>query len=207
MKLEQLFVIIFHLILSLIHYTNSQCHIKEYAKLKVYHPYTSSNHGLSTSKIIDKVRISWQHIVESAFGCYWKIVYYVNKNTNNKSEGFRVTKLKHAIHVNYIEPQIDIKISPDIDVNRRNNDRLTCFMLAMQSSILPTNISGSSTNVGGSIGSLRGTSTNQMRDSESATGATPPRQEENAQEKLRRLMDLPATDDLEWSRQDRHKNV
>ena len=79
-------------------------------------------------------------------------------------------------------------------------------MLAMQSSILPTNISGSSTNVAGSIGSLRGTSTNQMRDSETSTGLTPPRQEENAQEKLRRLMDLPATDDLEWSRQDRYEN-
>ena len=39
--------------------------------------------------------------------------------------------------------------------------------------------------------------------SESATGGVIPRQEENAQEKLRRLMDLPATDDLEWTRQDR----
>ena len=80
-------------------------------------------------------------------------------------------------------------------------------MLAMQSSILPPNVSGSSTNISGSIGSLRGTSTNQTRDSESFTGLTPPRQEENAQEKLRRLMDLPATDDLEWSRQDRYVNI
>ena len=95
---------------------------------------------------------------------------------------------------------------PDIDVNRRNNDRLTCFMLAMQSSIIPPNVSSSSTNSGGNSSS-RGASTNQIRDNESSTGLVPPRQEENAQEKLRRLMDLPATDDLEWSRQDRYSYI
>ena len=87
---------------------------------------------------------------------------------------------------------------PEIDVNRRNNDRLTCFMLAMQSSNLPPNVTaGASANISNS----RGLSASQILDNASTIGV--PRQEENAQEKLRRLMDLPATDDLEWTRQDR----
>ena len=67
----------------------------------------------------------------------------------------------------------------DLDINRRNNDRLTSFMLAMQSANVPA------------LGT--------------AAAATPPpgSRTENAQDKLRRLMDLPATDDLEWTRQDR----
>ena len=76
-------------------------------------------------------------------------------------------------------------------------------MLAMQSSILPPNVAATSVNSVGNISSSRGASANQLRNSDSSTGITPPRQEENAQEKLRRLMDLPATDDLEWTRQDR----
>ncbi len=60
-------------------------------------------------------------------------------------------------------------------------------MLAMQSSNFPTNVASTS-------GSISG---------HAPSGVGPPRQEENAQEKLRRLMDLPATDDLEWARQDR----
>ena len=76
-------------------------------------------------------------------------------------------------------------------------------MLAMQSSILPPNVAATSVNSVGNISSSRGASANQLRNADSSTGITPPRQEENAQEKLRRLMDLPATDDLEWTRQDR----
>ena len=101
---------------------------------------------------------------------------------------------------------------PDIDVNRRNNDRLTCFMLAMQSSHhLPSNVTSSSststsqsTPIGNLLSNSRGSSsTNTNRENEPTPGLPMPRQEENAQEKLRRLMDLPATDDLEWTRQDR----
>ena len=76
-------------------------------------------------------------------------------------------------------------------------------MLAMQSSILPPKVAATSVNSVGNVSSSRGSSANQLRNAESSTGITPPRQEENAQEKLRRLMDLPATDDLEWTRQDR----
>jgi hypothetical protein len=91
---------------------------------------------------------------------------------------------------------------PEIDVNRRNNDRLTCFMLAMQSSNLPPNVTaGASANSVANISNSRGLSASQILDNASTIGV--PRQEENAQEKLRRLMDLPATDDLEWTRQDR----
>ena len=91
---------------------------------------------------------------------------------------------------------------PEIDVNRRNNDRLTRFMLAMQSSNLPPNVtSGTSANSVGNASNTRGLTASQILDHASTIGV--PRQEENAQEKLRRLMDLPATDDLEWTRQDR----
>ena len=92
---------------------------------------------------------------------------------------------------------------PEIDVNRRNNDRLTCFMLAMQSSNLPSNVNSTVGSSFGAMSSSRGSSEIHSRNTESSTGAALPRQEENAQEKLRRLMDLPATDDLEWTRQDR----
>ena len=75
-------------------------------------------------------------------------------------------------------------------------------MLAMQSSNLPHNVTtATSTNSVGNMSSSRGSSASQIRENESTVGV--PRQEENAQEKLRRLMDLPATDDLEWTRQDR----
>ncbi len=63
---------------------------------------------------------------------------------------------------------------PGVDVNRRNNDRLTSFMLAMQ-----TGASGSVW-AGWGVGSA------------------------NAQEKLRRLMDVAAdNDNLEDTRHDR----
>ena len=105
----------------------------------------------------------------------------------------------------------------DIDVNRRNNDRLTSFMLAMQSSNLHPTVSstssavshaGSSRGSGGANPFLRSVSrsdnSNVSGSSSEVTRATGPhRHEENAQEKLRRLMDLPATDDLDWTRQDR----
>ena len=118
---------------------------------------------------------------------------------------------------------------PDIDVNRRNNDRLTSFMLAMQSGNLPPHVVSTSSgpnalHVGGGARGGGGSSSHFARfsgrsdstghqaiggngnveDSSSVNvvGASH-RPQENAQEKLRRLMDLPATDDLEWSRQDR----
>ena len=76
-------------------------------------------------------------------------------------------------------------------------------MLAMQSSNLPSNVNSA---VGSSYGDMsrsRGSAEIHSRSVEPSAGAALPRQEENAQEKLRRLMDLPATDDLEWTRQDR----
>jgi hypothetical protein len=71
-----------------------------------------------------------------------------------------------------------------IDVNRRNNDRLTSFMLAMQ---------GGGTLVAGGAA---------WQGWDGGGGGAEDRSA-NAQEKMRRLMDLPATDDLEWTRHDR----
>ncbi len=91
---------------------------------------------------------------------------------------------------------------PEVDVNRRNNDRLTSFMLAMQSGCGPM----------GPLGPLGGRRRKAGRGSRRAEAAWPGwgtpsgssgSSSANAQEKMRRLMDLPATDDLEWTRQDR----
>ena len=87
-------------------------------------------------------------------------------------------------------------------------------MLAMQSSTLPPNVASASNNASGNALGPRTLSTGQIRPNgssdnisnganTSSTGGVARHQEENAQEKLRRLMDLPATDDLEWTRQDR----
>ena len=117
MKLEFLFVVIFLVILSIVYYSNSECNIKGYLqKLKAYHPYTASSNVSPTSQILDTVRISWQHLVErkNTLSCYWKIVYYENKKANNNPAVFMTKKLKESIYLNYMEQQIDIKISQDM---------------------------------------------------------------------------------------------
>ncbi len=80
---------------------------------------------------------------------------------------------------------------PAIDVNRRNNDRLTSFMLAMQP--VQGSAGGGS---GGGGGAAWGGWQQESGGEHSGHGA-------NAQEKMRRLMDLPATDDLEYTRHDK----
>ncbi|XP_059094962.1 uncharacterized protein LOC131889792 isoform X2 [Tigriopus californicus] len=76
-------------------------------------------------------------------------------------------------------PQVRYLLTrPDIDVNRCNNDRLTSFMLAMQG------------------GALIGKSSESSWPGWENQGS-------NAHEKMKRLIDLPATDDLEWTRHDR----
>ncbi len=77
-------------------------------------------------------------------------------------------------------------------MNRRNNDRLTSFMLAMQSD-------------GGPMMMLVGRTSSPAWPgwAEEEGSRRTSTQQPNAQEKMRRLMDLPATDDLEWTRHDR----
>ena len=89
---------------------------------------------------------------------------------------------------------------PDIDVNRRNNDRLTSFMLAMHTQggggplLL---MMGASSRTSSSAAGRHGAAAKVWPGWQDDDGDT------NAQEKMRRLMDLPATDDLEWTRHDR----
>ena len=76
------------------------------------------------------------------------------------------------VHILQVKLILD---QPNIDVNRRNNDRLTSFMLAMQGGPL----------IGPTASSWPGWNSCTTHD------------------KLRRLMDLPATMELEMSRHDR----
>ena len=78
------------------------------------------------------------------------------------------------IYVNILQVKL-ILDQPNVDVNRRNNDRLTSFMLAMQG------------------GPLIGPTDSSWPGWNSCT----------THDKLRRLMDLPATMELEMSRHDR----
>lgn len=90
------------------------------------------------------------------------------------------TPLLYACGSGHVETVRALLSHPEIDVNRRNNDRLTSFMLAMQGSRMQV--------LGLPLSSA-------WMGLERHSG--------NAQEKMRRLMDLPATDDLEWTRHDR----
>ena len=74
----------------------------------------------------------------------------------------------------------------DLDINRRNNDRLTSFMLAMQSN----NVISASNQATGPP------ATNSTPAMSSSSGANPQTRPENAQDKLRRLMVGGAVSDL-----------
>lgn len=86
------------------------------------------------------------------------------------------TPLLYACGSGHLETVKTLLEHPNIDVNRKNNDRLTSFMLAMQGGPL--------------IGHLEASWPGWGSDA-------------NAREKMRHLMDLPATDDLEWGHHDR----
>lgn len=87
---------------------------------------------------------------------------------------------------------------PDLDINRRNNDRLTSFMLAMQGGPL-IGLGSHSRDISSSSNAAATDQVHAQWPGWVSEGAGT-----NAQEKMKRLMDLPATDDLEWTRHDRY---
>ncbi|XP_059094963.1 uncharacterized protein LOC131889792 isoform X3 [Tigriopus californicus] len=130
-----------------------------------------------------------RHSAESNTGSLWSacdrgdtdaVIRLLNKSHRdvNARNCLGCTPLLYACGSGHLETVRYLLTRPDIDVNRCNNDRLTSFMLAMQG------------------GALIGKSSESSWPGWENQGS-------NAHEKMKRLIDLPATDDLEWTRHDR----